>query len=352
MTETIQINVGGMTCAACQAHVQHALEELPGVERAAVSLMTNEATVVFDPHTVEPPALLEAIRGTGYDAALPTPGQSAFEEQEERDRAELAEARDYSIKAVVSLVLGGIAMAASMRFADDPRLNWPMLAIALFVMAWAGRHIFAGAFSAALHGTSSMDTLITLGSGTAFLYSAAVVVAPDFFRSRGIAPHTYFEAATLIVAFVVTGKALEARARHQTTGALRALIGLQSPTARVSREGVESEVPIAQVRMGDLVVVRPGEKLPVDGIIEDGSSFVNESMLTGEPAPVEKNSGSAVTGGTVNTTGSFRYRATTLGEASVLARIVALMKQAQASRTPIVTDERALAIFRAMSSCV
>lgn len=335
MTETLHINVGGMTCAACQAHVQRALEEVAGVERAAVSLMTNEATVIFDPAAVAPPALLEAIRETGYDAALPTPGQTAIEEQEQRERAELAEARSLSIKAVVSLALGAIAMGVSMQFPDDARMNWPLLAVTAFVLAWAGRHIFTSAFTAALHGTSGMDTLIALGSGAAAVYSTAVTVAPDFFRAHAIAPHTYFEAATLIIAFVVTGKALEARAKHQTTGALRALIGLQPLTARVMRDGIEAELPIAQVQRGDLVVIRPGEKLPVDGVVEDGSSFVDESMLTGEPLPVEKSAGSAVTGGTVNSTGSFRYRATTLGEASVLARIVALMRQAQASRAPI-----------------
>jgi P-type Cu+ transporter len=335
MTETLHINVGGMTCAACQAHVQHALEELPGVEKAAVSLMTNEATVIFDPQAVAAPALLEAIRETGYDATLPTPGQTAFEEQEARERDERAEACSLSRKAVVSLALGAIAMGVSMQSPDETRLNWVLLAVTLFVMAWAGRRIFAGAFTAALHGTSGMDTLIALGSGTAVLYSAAVTIAPEFFQARGIAPHTYYEAATLIIAFVVTGKALEARAKHHTTGALRALIGLQSPTARVSRDGLESEVPIAQVRPGDLILVRPGEKLPVDGLVQDGASFVDESMLTGEPAPAEKLPGSPVTGGTVNSTGSFRYRATTLGQASVLARIVALMRDAQASRAPI-----------------
>ncbi len=335
MTETLHINVGGMTCAACQAHVQHALEDLPGVEKAAVSLMTNEATVVFDPQAVAAPALLEAIRETGYEAELPTPGQTAFEQQEERERSERAEARSLSVKAAVSLTLGAIAMGVSMQFPDDARANWALLAVTLFVIAWAGRRIFAGAFTAALHGTSGMDTLIALGSGTAVLYSAAVTIAPDFFRARGIAPHTYYEAATLIIAFVVTGKGLEARAKHHTTGALRALIGLQSPTARVSREGLETEVPIAQVHPGDLILVRPGEKLPVDGLVQDGSSFVDESMLTGEPAPVQKLPGSPVAGGTVNTTGSFRYRATTLGQASVLARIVALMRDAQASRAPI-----------------
>jgi P-type Cu+ transporter len=339
MTETLHINVGGMTCAACQAHVQHALEGTPGVEKAAVSLMTNAATVVFDPHTVAPPALLEAIRETGYEADLPAPGQTAFEEQEERERAQVRETRELSIKAVVSLALGGLSMGLSMMFVGDPRVHWLLLGITVFVMAWAGRRIYAGAFTAARHGSSDMNTLVALGTGAAFVYSAAVTIAPGFFRERGIALDVYYEAAVLIVAFVVTGRALEARAKRQTTGALRKLIGLQSPTARVSRgmssDDVESEIPVARVRPGDLIVVRPGEKLPVDGVILDGASFVDESMLTGEPEPVEKHTGSAVTGGTLNTTGSFRYRATTLGEASVLARIVTLMHDAQVSRTPM-----------------
>jgi len=335
MTETVHINVGGMTCAACQAHVQHALEETPGVEKAAVSLMTNEATVVFDPHAVAPPALLEAIRETGYEADLPTPGQTAFQEQEERERAEIAEAREFSIKAVVSLALGAASMGLSMMFAGDTRVHWVLLGITVFVMAWAGWRIYAGAFKAARHGSSDMNTLIAIGTGAAFVYSAAVTIGPGFFLGRGIALDVYYEAAILIVAFVVTGRALEARAKRQTTGALRKLIGLQSPTARVSRDGVESEIPVARVRAGDVIVVRPGEKLPVDGVVVDGASFVDESMLTGEPAPVEKLAGSTVAGGTLNTSGSFRYRATTLGEASVLARIVALMRDAQASRTPM-----------------
>jgi Cu+-exporting ATPase len=335
MTETLRINVGGMTCAACQAHVQHALEETPGVEKAAVSLMTNEATVVFDPNTVAAPALIEAIRETGYEADLPTPGQTAFQEQEARERAEVAEARELSIKAVVSLALGGASMGLSMTFMDDTRVHWLLLGITVFVMAWAGRRIYSSAFAAARHGSSDMNTLVALGTGAAFVYSAAVTIVPGFFRARRIALDVYFEAAVLIVAFVVTGRAMEARSKRLTTGALRKLIGLQSPTARVSHDGAESEIPVARVRPGDLIVVRPGEKLPVDGVILDGASFVDESMLTGEPAPAEKRPGSAVTGGTLNTTGSFRYRATTLGEASVLARIVTLMRDAQATRTPM-----------------
>ncbi len=331
MKETLHITVGGMTCAACQAHVQHALEETAGVEKAAVNLMTGEATVVFDPKTVTPAALLEAIRETGYGAEFPASGGSALAKQEQRERAQAREARELAVKAAASVALGAAAMGVPMAM---PVSNWVLLAAAIFVMAWAGGPIFTGAFKAARHGSADMNALIALGTGAAFLYSAAMTVAPGFFEARGIAPHTYFEAVILILGFVITGRALEARAKRQTTGALRKLIGLQAPVARVARE-TEMEIPVAEVRRGDLIVVRPGEKLPVDGEIVDGASFVDESMLTGEPTPVEKRAGDRVAGGTVNTTGSFRYRATTLGEESVLARIVALMRQAQASRAPI-----------------
>ncbi len=327
--ESVTITVDGMTCAACQSHVQRALERTPGVMKAAVNLMTGQATVSFDPAATAPAALVDAILDTGYEATLPPPGRSAFEEQEEREREQASEARGLGIKALVSLALGGIAMALSMRAMEIPSVRYVLLAIAVFVMAWAGRRIYAGAWTAARHGSADMNALVALGTGAAFLYSLAATVAPSTFHD------VYYEAAILIVAFVVTGRALEARAKRQTTSALRKLIGLQAPTARVARDEIEVDVPIAQVRRGDIVVARPGEKLPVDGEIVDGSSYIDESMLTGEPAPVAKHPGDAVIGGTLNATGSFRYRATTLGEASVLARIVILMRQAQASRAPI-----------------
>jgi Cu+-exporting ATPase len=335
-----------MTCAACQAHVQRALEQTPGVEKAAVNLMTGEAVVIIDPARVEPPALLEAIRDTGYEAEFPAPAADALAGQEAREQAQAAEARDLAIKAVVSLALGAGAMALSMTAMDNMQVNWLLLVVTVFVMSWAGRRIYTSAWTATRHGGSDMNTLIALGTGAAFLYSAAATAAPGFFHARGIHPHVYYEAAVLILAFVISGRALDARAKRQTTSALRKLIGLQAPTARVLRDGIEADLPIRQVRRGDTVVVRPGEKLPVDGEILDGASYIDESMLTGEPVPVARQSGDRVIGGTINTTGSFRYRATTLGETSVLARIVTLMRQAQASRTPMErVADRISAIF-------
>jgi len=331
--ETIHITVGGMTCAACQSHVQRALEEQPGVEKAAVNLMTGDAMVVFDPASVTQTALLEAVRDTGYDAELPDAGQSVFQQQEEREKTQIEEARELGIKAMVSLVAGGVAMWLSMQYMHDRSVQFGLLFLTLAVMTWAGRRIYTGAFTAAIHGSSDMNTLVALGTSAAFLYSAAVTLAPNLFNRL----HTdvYYEAAILILAFVMAGKAMEARAKRSTTGALRKLIGLQAPMARVLRDGMEVDIPVNQVLRGDWIIVRPGERLPVDGEVSDGSSFVDESMLTGESVPVEKHPGDRVIGGTVNSTGSFRYVTTTLGESSVLARIVTLMREAQSSRAPI-----------------
>jgi P-type Cu+ transporter len=321
VTETVNIHVGGMSCAACQAHVRKALEEAPGVKEAAVNLMTAEARVAFDPHATRLEALMDVIRESGY-------GASVESSAEDREAEQLRESRDLARKAMVSLALGGIAMALSMF--DGAAVRYALLAITIFVMAWAGARIYAGAWSAARHGSADMNTLVALGTIAAFVYSAAATFAPAFFHVGNV----YYESAVWILAFVISGRALEARAKRQTTSALRELTNLQPSTARVLRDGGEMDLAIAQVTRGDLIVVRPGEKIPVDGEISNGLSWVDESMVTGESAPVEKKSGDAVIGGTVNTTGSFRYRATSLGEASVLARIVNLMRQAQGSRAP------------------
>jgi Cu+-exporting ATPase len=313
-----------MTCAACQTHVRRALEETPGVARAAVNLMSGEATVVFDPAQVQPPMLIEAVRDSGYEAELASA----------EARPAGTELHSLALKAAVSLILGAASMLA-MQWMHSQAVQWALFAVTLFVMAWAGRGIYVGAWKRTLHGSADMNTLVALGTGAAFLYSAAVTMAPAFFAAQGIGHEVYYEAAIFIIAFVVTGRAIEERAKLQTTSALRKLMDLQAPTARVLRDGVESEIPVLNVVRGDVIVARPGEKLPVDGEVIDGESYVDESMLTGEPEPVMKAVGAQIAGGTLNTTGSFRYRATTLGEASVLARIVALMRQAQVSRAPV-----------------
>jgi Cu+-exporting ATPase len=367
----LNIPVTGMTCAACQARVQRVLERTPGVEEASVSLMTNTATVRFNPAQVDVNALVERIRGTGYGAELPVDDRSAVQEQQAQDEARVEELRDLKFKAIVSLVAGAIAMIVSMPLMSanahhglesaDPVMRWTLawldpalrtvlpvlyavpttalsyglMALTAAIMLWAGRRFYVRAWKAFMHRSADMNTLIAIGTGAAFLFSAFATIAPEIFVSRGIAPDVYYEAVIIIIAFILGGNALEARAKAGTSSAIRKLIDLRPATARVHRNGVDLDVPLDEVREGDEIVVRPGERLPVDGAVLSGSSAIDESMLTGEPMPVTKSAGDRVVGGTINRAGSFSYRATTLGADSVLSQIVRLMRDAQGSRAPI-----------------
>jgi len=360
-----------MTCAGCQAHVQHALAQEPGVRDAAVNLMTATARVEFDPAVISPTRLVEAVRATGYGAELPVAGRSAADalsDQEQAHRTELSALRRHAAVSagagVVAMVLSMPLMARAERYGvsnADPFMRWTMrtleplvarwlpgvvalpeavlsytlLALTLFIMAWAGRRFYVGAWAAARSGTATMNTLVAVGTGAAFLYSVAATVLPAFFAARGVPPDVYYEAVIIIIAFVLIGNLLEARATGRTTSALHRLIMLQPPTARIVDASGEREAPVESLQPGDIIVVRPGERIPVDGEITAGASTVDESMLTGESMPVDKTVGARVIGGTVNRTGSFQYRATTLGAESTLARIVQLMREAQSTRAPI-----------------
>ena len=380
-TVRVTIPVGGMTCAACQASVQRALSKEPGVLDAAVNLMTESAAVTFDPAVTTPAALVGAIQRTGYEAELPSPDRDAPAQQDARDRAHVHEYEVLRRKAVVSGIIGLIAMLASMPlmaasphahaatdpftqwvmravtpplraaapwlYTVDPRaLSWALFSVTVFVMAWAGRHFYVRGWTGLRRRSPDMNTLIAIGTGAAFLYSAIATAAPGLFLRNGVAPDVYYEAVIIIIALILTGNALEARAKRNTAGALRALAGLQPKRARLERAHGDVDVPIEQVRRGDIVLVRPGERVPVDGEIVAGESAVDESMITGESMPVSKRAGDRVTGGTINRTGAFRYRATTLGADSVLVRIVRVMRDAQASRAPIqALADRISAIF-------
>jgi Cu+-exporting ATPase len=337
--EKIVIPVSGMTCAACQSRVQRTLTETPGVTDATVNLMMGNATVAYDAAAVQPSALVERIRSTGYGAELPATDRTAFEEQAAHDEAQEAEFHELRRKAIVSGVAGAIAMFAPMALMHSVSaraMSWILLVLAAGVMSWTGRHFYTRAWAAFRHHSADMNTLIALGTGAAFIYSVIATVAPGFFISHGVAPDVYYEAVIIIIALILTGNTFEARAKRQTSAALRALARLQPRTARVVREGgEEQDIPVEQVHAGDVVVVRPGERIPVDGEIVSGRSAVDESMLTGESLPVAKAAGDRVIGGTINATGSFRVRATTLGADSVLAQIVKLMRDAQGSRAPI-----------------
>ena len=374
--ETIRIPVTGMTCAACQSRVQRTLQRQPGVADASVNLMMQNATITFDPQAISPTQLVDAIRETGYGAELASPTQTAFEEQDARDRSTDEEFHALRTKAIVSAIVGVLVMVLSMPLmsnaasgmhragsavvADpfmrwvmndmDPALravapwlyalppqglSWGLLLITLGVMAWAGRHFYTRAWTAFRHHSADMNTLVAVGTGAAFVYSVIATVAPQFFVSRGVTPDVYYEAVVIIIALILTGNMFEARAKKQTSSALRLLVNLRPKTARVARDGKELDIPVEQVLHDDVLIVRPGERIPVDGAIISGESAVDESMLTGESLPVAKHAGDLVIGATINRTGAFRYRATTLGSDSVLAQIVKLMRDAQGSQAPI-----------------
>ena len=332
---SISFPVAGMTCAACQARVQRALSAEPGVIDASVNLVTRSAAVRYDPAAVTPQDLIEAVRATGYDAALPAAEESSLSADPAQEQSEVREARSLAVKATVSVLAGALAMLFSMLLMGNLLVNYLLLALTSGILVWAGRDIYRRAWRAIRHRSADMNTLVALGTGSAFIYSLVATVAPSLFARNGIAPDVYYEAVIFIIGLVLAGRAIEARARRKTSDALRKLVTLLPPTARVERGSDWIEKPLAQVVSGDTVVVRPGERIPVDGTIIDGASEVDESMLTGEPLPVAKTVGGAVVGGTLNTTGAFRYRATSVGADSVLARIVKLMRDAQSSRAPI-----------------
>jgi Cu+-exporting ATPase len=357
-----------MHCASCQARVQQVLQQAPGVSDATVNLMTEQATVAYDPAVTSPDALVEAVRGTGYGAELPSADRSAFEEQEAQDRAREAEYLRLRLRSLVSLAIGAVAMVLSMPLmgaalhgTPDPvmgwvmrtveptlrawlpwlyaiphdALRWTLLGLTLVVMGWAGRHFYTGAWRAFRHHSANMDTLVAVGTGAAFLYSVAATLAPSWFTARGLSPDVYYEAVIIIVALVLLGNAFEARAKRRTATALRGLAALQPAEATVERRGADVVVPLADVRRGDTVLVRPGERIPVDGEVLSGTSAVDESVLTGESLPVDKAPGDRVSAGTLNQAGAVRLRATALGADSALGRIVSLMREAQGSRAPI-----------------
>lgn len=356
----VTVSVQGMTCAACQSRVQRVLENEPGVVDASVQLMLKQAMITYDPAVTSEMSLVDAISGTGYEATLPLRGQTAFDDQAEQDRAQGAEYQTARRKAWWSGAAAIVAAALSMplmaahesgpqtsgtmswmekvaswlSFATPAIWSYVLLALTVVVMGTTGRHFYVRAWSALRHRSADMNTLVAVGTGAAFLYSAVATLAPDFFLLHGVQPNVYYEAVVMIIALVLAGQTLEARAKRQTSEALRRLVSLQPRTARVVRDG-EVEVPIEVVQTGDTVLVRPGERIAVDGEVLSGHSTVDESMLTGEAMPVSKQVGDKVIGGTINKSGALRFRATTVGADSVLSHIVALMRDAQGSRAPI-----------------
>ena len=328
-----RLSISGMSCAGCVSTVENALKNVPGVTGADVNLAERTATVRGRAATA---ALIEAVRQAGYGAAE----LRGAEDESEKEAAELAHYRALLRKFIAAFALGLPLMLSEtlgiMPMLDTPsgRLFWLVIgAVTLWVLVYAGGHFFRGAWKSFVAHNANMDTLIALGTGAAWLYSMLVVLFPGLVPS--LARHAYFEAAAIIIALINLGQALEMRARGKTSEAIKRLIGLQPKTARVIRNGIETDIPISEVGLDETLRVRPGEKIPVDGVIIEGHSSVDESMLTGEPMPVEKKTGAEVTGGTLNKSGTFLFQAKHIGADTALARIIEMVRRAQASKPPI-----------------
>ncbi len=328
----LALPVEGMECAACAVRVEKALGKQTGVRSASVNYATAEALVAYDPAATSLDRLAAAVEATGYRVRTETPDEA--EAAEEREAGYRATRRRTIIAVLLSLPVMVLSMAhGALDFAG---MRWVMLALTTPVVVWAGAPFFAGAWRSLRHRATDMNTLVALGVGAAYGYSALATLAPGLWvRTTGAVPEVYFEAAAVIVTLILLGRRLEERAKRQTGAAVRALIGLQPETARVRRDGREVEVPVADVAVGDVLVVRPGERVPLDGTVTEGASAVDESMLTGEPLPVEKRPGDAVTGATLNRTGAFAFRVTRTGEGTTLAQIVRLVREAQGRKAPI-----------------
>jgi len=339
----IQLPIDGMTCASCVNRIERFLRKTPGVAEASVNLATEVATVRYMPEIAGYDELARAIEAAGYEirnVPQATDGSRAsLVDEADAEAAQRArEQRSLGLTAAIALVIAAAAM--TLMYAPNlpitmEQLAWLLIGPATFVQFWAGRRFYRAAWRSAIHFSTGMDTLVVVGTSAAWAYSVLVTFAPEIFRSAGIEPQTYFDSSTAIVGLVLMGRWLEARAKSRTVGAIKELLGLQATSARIVRGGREIDVPLEEVRVGDLVRVRPGERLPVDGRVVEGQSEVDESMLTGEPVPVEKGPGDQVIGATMNGHGTLLFRATRVGRDTALAHIVELVRRAQGSKAPI-----------------
>ena len=336
---TVTLNLGGMSCAACANAIETAIRQVPGVNKAQVNFATEQANVDYDERSTRLDAIQTAVTNAGYKAAVDTgPGGEAARLERQ------AQQRPLMYRVVVSGIIGIILVVGSMPAMLGMSIpGWPMvlhnawvqLVLSTPVMFWCGQSFFRGAWQALTHRTANMNTLVALGTGTAYAYSLFVTLFPGVLMAQGLAPEVYYEAAVVIIALLLLGRYLESRARAHTSDAIHQLMGLQPDMAMVVRQGEEVEVPTQEVVVGDIIVVRPGAKIPVDGTVVMGTSTVDESMVTGEPMPVQKSKGDDVIGATINKTGSFRLRAARVGKDTVLAQIVQLVQTAQGSKAPI-----------------
>ncbi|HET6379857.1 MAG TPA: heavy metal translocating P-type ATPase, partial [candidate division Zixibacteria bacterium] len=336
----LSLPVVGMTCASCVNRVERFLNRAEGVEQASVNLASERASVRYDPQRIDRAGIVAAIRAAGYEVGREPEADALADDRaaaEEHSRA--AERRELLWSALAAIAIGLTMMAVSMWPGGLPwpmeRVNVWLLAPATVVQFVLGRRFLLRAARGLRHGEVTMDTLVSIGTLAAYGYSLVLTLLPEAVMAAGLSLETYYDSAAVIIGLVLLGRWLEARARGQAAGAVAALLRLRPTTARVLRDGREADLPLDQVRVGDLLRVRPGERVPVDGVVVDGRSAVDESMLTGESIPVEKAPGAPLTGGTLNASGSLVMRAERVGRDTVLAQIVRLVEAAQGSKAPI-----------------
>jgi len=328
--QTKTIPVLEMSCAVCANNVEQTVKGLPGVDEATVNFAAGTLSVTYHPSIISLEKMREAVRTAGYDLIVEQ--ENPEEIQEEMMRKHYKKLRRNTLGAWVLAVPLAIY---GMVFMHAPYANWIMMVLALAIMLLFGRSFYINGVRHALRGSANMDTLVALSTSIAFLFSLFNTFYPEFWLQRGLEPHVYYEASGVIIAFVLLGKLLEDRAKNSTSSAIRSLMGLQPKTARRIHDGREEEVPISILQVGDKVSVRPGEKIPVDGSLIQGTSSVDESMLSGESLPVEKTIGDKVLAGTINQKGAFTMEAVGVGNSTVLAQIVRMVQAAQGSKAPV-----------------
>ena len=321
----------GMSCASCAARVDKTLNGLPGVYQATVNYATAVAQVEYNPEVCSDATLQSAVQDAGYDLLVDTGEDTADKAEEIR----LTRYRKIKRRTVAALLLSLPIMVISMFFEDISSLKYVLWILATPVVFGLGREFYINAWRQLKHGTSNMDTLVAVSTGIAYTFSVFNLLFPDFWLSRGIEPHIYFEAASVIIAFILLGRLLEERAKQNTSTAIKKLIGLQPKTVTIIVDSDERTVPITAVQKGDTILVKPGERIAVDGMVVTGESYVDESMLNGEPVPLHKQSGEKVFAGTINQKGTFRFIADKIGSDTMLAQIIRMVQDAQGSKAPV-----------------
>lgn len=324
--------VGGLSCASCASSAESILAAQLGVVLASVNFASASLLVEYISGVISPQEMKAAVQSVGYDLLI----EEAESDETVQDDMHRKKYQQLRLKTIWSMVLAFPVVIISMLFMDMYLGNWIMLALTLPVVFYFGRSFFTNAYKQARHGKANMDTLVAMSTGISFTLSTFNTIYPEFWYSRGIHPHVYFEAAAVVVAFILLGRLLEERAKASTSSAIKKLIGLQPNTVTiVDNLGVEQVIPTQQVKVNDTIVIKPGERIAVDGVVTAGSSFVDESMITGEPIPVEKQTGAQVFAGTINQRGSFRFTAEKVGGETLLSQIIKLVREAQGSKAPI-----------------